>query len=307
MRLHLNLNRLVYFSAVVDAGSFSAAANRLGITKAVVSQQIAKLEEETATTLFARNSRRISLTEAGKQLHERCISILKEAEEAFGEMNSGASVPHGRLRITAPFDFGVEIMTPLIIAFRNAHPACEVELHLSDKRLDLLSDGLDLAIRVGWLKDSALLARRVGGFRQVLVASPELLARFAKPDHPADLSRLPFVANLALGAPNDWTFRHQIHPPFELRLRPELAIDTTLAVREAVRRGGGVSILPDFAVAQDIKARRLIPLLEDWMLPEGGIFLVFPALKHRPTKVTAFVEMMVAGLKAGASLATGPA
>lgn len=301
MRLHLNLNRLVYFSAVVDSGSFSAAADRLGITKAVVSQQIARLEEETATTLFARNSRRISLTQAGRQLHERCLLILKEAEEAFGELNSGASVPHGTLRLTAPFDFGIEILTPLILAFRTAHPACEVEMHLSDKKLDLLSDGLDLAVRVGWLKDSALLARRVGGFRQLLVGAPDLVARYGLPAHPSDLTRLPFVANLALSAPGDWTFRHPVHPPVDLRLKADLAIDTTLAVREAVRRGGGISVLPDFAVADDIRAGRLVPLLPDWSLPEGGIFLVFPALKHRPSKVTAFVEVMVQGLKARAT------
>ncbi|MCX8507864.1 MAG: LysR family transcriptional regulator, partial [Rhodobacteraceae bacterium] len=191
MRLHLNLNRLVYFSAVVEAGSFSAAANRLGITKAVVSQQISRLEEETASTLFARNSRRISLTDAGRQLHQRCLLILKEAEEAFGELNEGASVPRGTLRITAPFDYGVEIMTPQILAFRAAHPACEVELHLSDRKVDLLADGLDLAIRVGWLMDSALISRRIGAFRQLLVASPALIERNGLPGNPSELARFP--------------------------------------------------------------------------------------------------------------------
>jgi len=158
----MNLNRLVYFAAVVDTGSFTRAAEQLGITKAVVSQQVAQLEREVGTALFVRTTRRVHLTEAGRMFHARCVLILREAEEAFDELAQASAEPTGTLRITAPYDYGTSVVAPVATAFTARYPDCRAELTLSDQKLDLVSEKMDLAIRVGWLTNSSLYARRIG-------------------------------------------------------------------------------------------------------------------------------------------------
>ena len=168
----MNLNRLTYFVAVVDTGSFTKASERLGITKSVVSQQVAQLEEELRTTLLIRTTRRVHPTEAGRLFHTRCVMILREAEDAFGELALSSAEPTGTLRITAPNDYGIAVVIPAITAFVARYPACRVEQTLGDQTMDLSSGQVDLAIRVGWLADSSLQARRIGSFRQLLVGAP---------------------------------------------------------------------------------------------------------------------------------------
>src|SRR4051812_25845545 len=165
-RSSMNLNRLAYFAAVVDAGSFTRAAASLGITKAVVSQQVAKLEQEVGTTLLMRTTRRVQATEAGVLFYARCVSILRDAEDALGELAQGRTEPKGLLRITAPYDYGTSVVVPLVAAFSRRYGDCKVELNLSDTMVDLVAENMDLAIRVGWLADSSMQARRIGSFRQ---------------------------------------------------------------------------------------------------------------------------------------------
>src|SRR3954466_10801523 len=178
----INLNRLAYFAAVVDAASFTRAADRLGITKTVVSQQVARLEQELKTSLLVRTTRRVEPTEAGRLLHARCVMILREADNAFSELAQVNAEPRGTLRITAPNDFGSCIVAPVAAAFTARHAACSVELNLTDVKLDLIQNQIDLAIRVGWLDDSSLQARRIGSFRQLPVALPGLTRQFAAVD-----------------------------------------------------------------------------------------------------------------------------
>ena len=158
----MNLNRLCYFAAVVDTGSFTGAAERLGVTKAVVSQQVAQLEHDLRTSLLVRTTRRVRPTEAGRMFHARCIMILREAGDAIDELAQSATEPSGTLRLTAPNDYGTEVVIPVITEFTTQFPNCRVELTLSDETFDLLSGEIDLAIRVGWLTDSGLQSRKIG-------------------------------------------------------------------------------------------------------------------------------------------------
>ena len=156
MRGQRNLNRLTYFAAVVENGSFTAASNALGITKAVVSQQVAKLEEETGAALLIRTTRRVQPTEAGKDFYARCLSILREAESAFDQVSQASTKPIGLLRVAAPLDFGITVVTPAATTFKRAYPECDVSLMLEDRIVDLLAEKIDLSIRVGWLADFGL-------------------------------------------------------------------------------------------------------------------------------------------------------
>ncbi|CDZ41557.1 Transcriptional regulator PtxR [Neorhizobium galegae bv. officinalis] len=292
-----NLNRLAYFVAVIDAGSFTRAAEYLGITKAVVSQQVARLEQEVGTTLLMRTTRRLQPTEAGRMFHARCVSILREAEDALGELAQARSEPKGLLRVTAPYDYGTSVIVPVVTAFTARYPDCKVELNLSDKMVDLVADNMDLAIRVGWLADSSLQARRIGSFQQYLVAPPQLAGRIRELDGLADLPALPFVANNALREPLEWRFTRGDQETFTVRFKASISINTTPAVMHAARHGGGLSVLPDFLARAELASGRLVHVLPDWQLPSGGVFTVYPAARFRPPKVSAFVEMLVAALR----------
>lgn len=293
----MNLNRLSYFAAVVDTGSFTRAAERLGITKAVVSQQVALLEKELQTDLLVRTTRSVQPTEAGRRFHARCLSILREAEDAYDELAQTAVEPSGTLRITAPHDYGTAVVAAVAAAFIDRYPHCGVELSLSDETVDLVAGGMDLAIRVGWLVDSNLLARKIAAFDQLVVAAPEFLDRNQPPQHPSDLERMPFLAHKALQEPAHWRFTRSGEDPYKAQMQIKGAVDTTLGVLAMVKAQAGFSILPEFVVAEDIQSGTLRHVLPDWQLRAGGIFAVYPATRFRPIKVSAFVDMLIAAEK----------
>lgn len=284
-----NLRRLVYFVAVVETGSFTAAAEQLGITKAVVSQQVARLEQEFRTSLLIRSTRKVQPTEAGNAFYQRCTLILNEAENAFSELAEIAAEPSGTLRVTAPFDYGCSVLVPAIVAFNQRYPNCKVDAIFNDQIIDLMSGDAELAIRVGWLPDSNLQARKIGTFRQILVASPKMDLQLSTPEQ---LACLPFVANTALRDPLSWNFTRNSDEHQSVTMQSSLFFDATLAVREAVRAGAGLSVLPDFAIKDELNSGDLIHILPEWTLPVGGIHAVFPSARFRPVKVRAFVDFL---------------
>ena len=287
-----NLRRLAYFVAVAETGSFTAAAERLGITKAVVSQQVARLESEFRTSLLVRTTRKVRATEAGHAFYLRCAMILREAEDAFDELAETSAEPSGMLRLTAPVDYGVGAVVPAIASFVNRYPACKVDAVLSDQTLDIMAGNIELAIRVGWLAETGLQARKIGSFRQLLVASPTLARQVAGVSRPEDIASLPFIANTALRDHLNWNFSLNELERQTVHVQASIFLDATLAVREAACQGAGLSVLPDDVVADDLAAGRLLHILPQWHLPSGGIHAVFPAARFRPAKVRAFVDLL---------------
>lgn len=287
-----NLKRLTYFVSVVEAGSFTAAAERLGITKAVVSQQVARLEHECRTSLLIRTTRKVQTTEAGQAFYQRCARILRDAEEAFDELAETSAEPAGMLRLTAPFDYGVDVVVPAIAAFTQRYPVCKVDAILSDQTLDMMTSNIELAIHVGWLAETSQQARKVGSFQQLLVASPNMASQLSRLTRPEQIAELPFIANTALRDPTRWNFSLDQAEQQPVTVQASIFLDATLAVRAAVCAGAGLSVLPDYTVASDLAAGRLIQVLPQWRLPSGGIHAVFPAARFRPAKVRAFVELL---------------
>jgi DNA-binding transcriptional LysR family regulator len=298
-RSSMNLNRLAYFAAVVDAGSFTGAAASLGITKAVVSQQVAKLEEEVGATLLLRTTRSVKATEAGRLLYARCTVILRESADAFDDLAQGAAAPEGKLRIAAPFDYGSAVVVPVATELVRRYPRIEVVLNLSDRTTKPQEN--DLALRVGWLKASSDQTRRIGKFEQWLVCGPEFSEALSKVRQPEDLVKLPFVANPSLPDPLLWTFSRASGGQRAVRMRAALAIDATPAVHAAVLGGAGLSVLPDYVVAGDVATGRLCRVRPDWRLRSGGIHIVFPAARFRPARVTRFVELLLESERARTS------
>jgi len=288
-----NLNRLAYFAAVVETGSFTRAAERLKVTKAVVSSQITQLELEIQATLLIRSTRKVSATEAGEIFYARCATILSEAEAAFQELSQLTAVPTGTLRLTAPNDYGTAIVTPVVAAFRRQYPFCKVDFHLGESRSDLMTGELDLAIRVGWLTDSALQARKIGGFRQMLVGGSDYLSRSPEISHPEDLQAIDFVSNAMMTEPDIWRFANAEGDNVTVQMQNTLSIDSTPALLEAVKAGAGLAVLPDYLVQDQLQTGNLQIVLPGWSLRDGGIYTVYPPSRFRPAKVTAFVSMLM--------------
>ncbi|TCV94700.1 DNA-binding transcriptional LysR family regulator [Luteibacter rhizovicinus] len=291
MALDVNLNRLAVFAALVRAGSFTAAADQLGTTKAMVSQHLAKLEEELGIVLVVRSTRRMSLTEAGELFHADCVRILADAEASIERLNACRETPRGLLRVAAAGDHGPTIVAPALAAYAQAFPDVTVELVIADSIVDLIAERFDVAIRLGWLRDSSLRATRLAGFRQIPVGAPDYLARHGNPDHPADLAKHHWIALAVLSSPTRWTFTDATGGEHAVRTNPVTSSNSTHAVREFVRAGHGISVLPDYMLADDLASGALRPLLPGFHLPDGGIHAVYPGAKPS-AKVRAFIDLL---------------
>ncbi|MCP1373791.1 LysR family transcriptional regulator [Dyella lutea] len=289
----VNLNRLAVFVALVRAGSFTAAAEQLGMTKAMVSQHLAKLEQELGVTLLVRSTRRMSLTEAGATFHADCVRLLAEAEAAIERVGTARDRPSGTLRLTASLDYGNAVIVPHLASFMRQHPAVQVDLVLSDHVSDVIAERFDLAIRGGWLRDSSLRATRLGSFRQLLVAAPAYLAERGTPRRVDELPSHSVVAMSALPNPLRWTFTAHGGKRSTVRPRPLAQANSAAAVRGLVLAGVGIAVLPDYLVDEDIRAGRLVALLTHLHLPDGGIHAVYPG-PRAPAKVRAFIEHLQA-------------
>ncbi|OCP01708.1 MULTISPECIES: LysR family transcriptional regulator [unclassified Ensifer] len=287
----VNLNRLSHFVAVVESGSFTAAAERLGLAKAAVSHQVAQLEKELGTTLLARTTRRLSPTATGQRFYERAALILRDAEEAVGAVSAETEIPSGTLTLTAPLDYGAKVVTNAVAAYLDAYPAMRVDLNFNDTVLDMIENRLDLAIRAGWLIDSSERAKRIGTFEQYLVASPAYVTRLGQLSHPEHLAEAGWIANGALKTPLEWRFMRAGEETSVLG-KALVTADSTDSAHCCAVAGIGVAVLPDYQVRSDIAEGRLLRLFSDWALPSGGIHVVYPPSHFRPARVRAFVEIL---------------
>lgn len=288
----INLNRLVVFVAVVEAGSLTAAGRRLHVAKTVVSAHIRRLEAEVGASLLVRTTRRLSLTHAGERFFEASRRIVRDAEEAVALAAQDTHEPRGLLRVTAPVDFGATVVGPVAAALSFKYPALKIDLMTGDRVLDLVEEGIDVAFRLGKLADSSYTARRIAGFSEWLVANPRLFARDPLPEAPEALAGFRFVALSVLPHSTSWVFDGPDGAKAGVNWAPALSANTALAVREIALAGAGMAILPDFAVAELVASGRLIRVLPRWRLPEGGIYAVFHTARQPRKKVRVFVDAL---------------
>ncbi|MBD8882071.1 LysR family transcriptional regulator [Rhodanobacter sp. 7MK24] len=295
----VNLNRWAVFVALVRAGSFTAAAEQLGLTKAMVSQHLVRLERELGVTLLVRSTRRMTLTEAGMDFHADCVRILGEAEAAIARMGENREVPRGTLRLTAPVNYGAMVVAPALASFLRACPEVSTELVLDDGISDLIGGRFDLAIRGGPLRDSGLHAVRLAGFRQLLVAAPAYLDARGRPRRPQDLADHDAILLSVLSSPANWTFTARNGSHTRVRLTRRAVADSAAAVHAMALAGAGVAVLPDFMVQAELATGRLEHLLRTQRLPEGSFHAVYAGL-HAPAKVRAFIDHLRTRLAGGA-------
>jgi DNA-binding transcriptional LysR family regulator len=275
---------LAIFAKVLQMRSFARAAADLQLSKATVSKAVSRLERRLGTRLFNRTSRRLSLTEAGKQLAERAQHILAEGELAESEGVASAAAPRGHVRLAAPMSFGVLRVAPILPEFLERYPDVSIDLHLSDAQVDLIGDGYDAAIRIAALPDSSLVARTLAAMPRYLVAAPGYLAKFGRPDHPQQLTDHRCVCYA--GSTGDaWRFTRADGETIAVRPSGPLRVNNGDAMMPLLVGGGGLGILPDFIVREALDDGRLEIVLPDWDVGGGAVHWVTPPGGPRPKRV----------------------
>ncbi|NAW86659.1 LysR family transcriptional regulator [Photobacterium halotolerans] len=282
----LDLNTLPLFIATVEAGSFTAAAEKLGCTKTKISLNIKALEAHLGSALFNRTTRQVTLTEAGQQLYLACQPLLTKLDETLSEASTSAQALSGTLRITAPVDHMTLMLAPAVAAFAKVHPTLTIELRGGDKVSDMVRDGIDLAIRMGWLKDSSLRAQKLGEFEQRVMASAGYLQEMGRPQQPAELKHHRWIEFSPLPSALTWTFT-RADEQVQVQMQSHVRVDNTSAMRSLIKSNAGLSVIATHFGENDPE---LVPLFTDWQLPRGGIYAVFPPGTFIPAKVRTFVD-----------------
>lgn len=290
-----DLNALLVFAAVAEQQGFTAAAEQLAMTKAKVSLVIARLEAQLGHTLFARTTRRVALTDAGQALYDDCMPQLRAVQETLTGFGSGRALT-GTLRVTAPIDYAANTLSAAVAAFAREHPQLAVELRSSDRVVDLLKEGIDVALRMGWLRDSSLRSARLGEFHQVLVAAPAYLARAPRIAQPADLAHHDWVALTLMATPLTWKFTSARGQTRTVRMNARLRTDSVGALRGLLEAGAGLSVMDEFSAEGALRSGTLVRVLPQWSLPRGGIHAVLPPGRYVPAKARAFIDFYKAWL-----------
>jgi len=281
------------FALVVETGSFAKAAERLALSTSAASRHIAELETHLQTRLLNRTTRRVSLTESGRAFYERAVQLLADLAEAEQEASSAAVVPRGTIRLTTSVNFGVRHVAPAIAAFLAEHREVRFDVSLSDRIVDLVEEGFDLAIRIGSPVAENLVARKLGETRLVPCASPGYLAEHGAPKTPEDLAEHSCFTYEYVSPRHVWRFRDRSGAERTVRVSGRLHSNNGDLLAEAAASGAGIVFEPAFIVGPEVRAGRLVPLLQDFVPPPVPIYALYPSRKHLSAKVRRFVEFLI--------------
>lgn len=287
-----DLEAWAIFVKVVQLGSFSDAAADLGISKATVSKALQRLEERLGARLIQRTSRRLAVTEIGRQCLARAERMLAEAEAADSDATNQAAAPRGRVRVTAPVHFGVQNVAPLLPELFARYPDITLDLHLTDSTVDLIGEGYDIAVRIANLADSSLKVRRLCAVRRVLVGAPDYFAAHGMPEHPRDLARHACFIYLHDGEPARWRFTLPDGAEFSFAPSGPLRGNSAEAFLPLLRAGQGLAVLPEFMIWRDVDEGLLTPALSSSLSPALTLNLVSPPGGPRPARVTAVLDLL---------------
>lgn len=285
------LNALRAFCAVVEHSSFSRAAVELNISVAKASKLVQALEQALNTSLLRRNTRRITLTEAGESYYHDIAPLLEELANIDARVERMTTAITGTLRMTMPLDFGRRLIMPLIPEFKATYPDLELDIELSDRHSDLVAEGFDLGLRIADLKDSSLIAKPLGTYRMMCAASPEYLARHPAIGTPDDLEAHPALTYSLIAQPTNWTLNRG-EEETRVRVRSALQLNNGDLLAQAACQHLGVLYQPDFILGPYLDSGALAPVLTDWQDRTIQAWLVYPARKYLPMKVQAMLEFL---------------
>ena len=285
-----SVDAIAVFVKVVEAGSFSTAARRLGMPKTTVSAKVAGLEKRLGVRLIQRTTRKLRMTEAGEKYFHHCAIATREVELGEAALQSAKEKPYGVLKVTAPVDFGRAVLPRIVRAYTAKYPDVSVELIVTNRIVDLVEEGVDLAIRwAGSLKDSSLIARRFIETRSNLWASPKYMKGFGKPTHPRDLANAAFVAHPVLKT----VILTNGKSDFELQLNGRVDADDLEVITALIVLGEGIAWLPDFLVEDAVEAGKLVPVLSQWRPKKQQLwtyYFVYAGRRYALPKVEGFIQ-----------------
>ncbi len=284
------------FVRVVDAGGLSAAARRLDIARSAVSRRLADLEARLGVQLLTRTTRRINLTEHGRAFYERCVALLAELEETERAVSSGHKALRGTLRIAAPLSFGIKHLSPLLDDFLKTHPDLTLDLDLNDRTVNLMEEGVDLAVRIGNLNDSTLVARRLARVRRILCASPEYLARYGEPGRPEDLGAHVGLLYTHMSETQHWQFQRADTSWVSVSVPTRMRANNGDILLKAAIDGLGVLGGPTFICYEAIAQGLLQPILCDYELPQSAVYVMYPRQRHLPQRLRVLINHLAASL-----------
>jgi DNA-binding transcriptional LysR family regulator len=293
------------FSKVAECGSFSEAARDLGLTKASVSRAVTRLETRLRTTLLTRTTRRLSLTESGRAALERAGRILQDGAAIEAEILDGAAIPRGPIRLACSAAFGVRALSPLLPEFLRLYPEIELDFHITDDPVDLISAGFDMAIRPGAVADSSLRITRLVSLKASIIGAPDLFDRYGRPERPEDLARLPAIVFTQLPQPLDWRLRHPQEGERLVRVQPTYRFNNAAAVIPILTAGLAIAAQPEVFVRRELASGALETVLPGWTVAAIPIHALTPPAKTRPARVRMLIDFLRQRL-GDESLITGP-
>ena len=286
------LGTMEAFVAVVETGSFSAAAQRLRSSKSLVSRQVAALEAELGARLFQRTTRSLTLTEEGRGYHAQVVRILGDIAEANAAVTNLQAAPRGKLRISAPMSFGYLHLAPAVPDFLARFPEVEIDLIMNDRYVDLIDEGVDLAVRLGRLSDSSLIARKLAPIRRAVCGTPDYFKAHGMPRTPEDLKQHRCLCYSNLAVADEWRFVRADGSPWPVEVSGRLRADNGDALREAALKGLGLVYLPTFITGRDLQAATMVSVLTEYVPQDGGLHAVYPHARHLSPKVRAFIDFL---------------
>ncbi|GAB7523110.1 LysR family transcriptional regulator [Paraburkholderia sp. 2C] len=289
---------------IVRAKGFAQAARRLGLSKSIISRRIARLEDELGTVLFNRTTRGINLTEAGQECYERGQAILTQMTEAREAITFSQAEIAGRLRVSLPLSFGLRRMSRFLACIYSIHPRLELDVSYNDRTVDMLSEGFDVAVKMGRLKDSTLVARQVTSVKFILVASPEYLSRNGEPATPKDLEHHPCLIYTGGCTRQRWQFYKEAKKTV-ISPTGRLFIDNGEGLVQAVEAGLGIAALSDFIVIEGLESGRLVHVLPSFSMQESPLYVVRPPGARSTAKIRAFTELFISSFGAAGQRGTG--
>lgn len=296
------LTRMRAFIDVVEAEGFSAAARKIGRSKALLSKYVRELEDELGALLLNRTTRQFSMTEAGHTYYKRAVEIIREIDSLADTVRESSGDVRGRIKLSAPRTFADAPIGQSLIDFALEHPDIVLDINLDDRFVDLVEEGFDLAIRISRLENSSLIARRLAPFGVRLCASPALIARVGMPESPQQLASRPCIIDTNGRWLSNWPFKGDSGEMVSVAVSGPIEVNSPLTARAAAVSGLGFAMLPDFIAEPEIEAGRLVVTLDDRTFSGGGIFAVYPHRRYLPAKVRVFVDFLVQWFKArGAS------
>lgn len=290
----MNLNDLRLFLRVVETNSFTAAADILGIQKSTISRRIGQLEDDMGVRLLQRTTRKLKLTDEGQELFERCQPLVDELEQLPDFLSARHAEPQGRLRITMPPELAQFLTNELITEFMHAYPRIQLELELSTRVVNLVEEGIDLALRVGPLNDSTLIARKVASVGSGLYATPAYLETHGTPENPDDLTQHQCLGRLSANL--QWSFENwQDGAPVTIPAR--MKANSLAFIKEMALQGLGIARIPRLFCNKEVEQGALVPVLQEYQLPDTELHIIYPSRRHLNPKVRLFIEHLLTRLR----------